>query len=59
MIRFNPSLRNIFDKTVAWLITADPKKKSSKKQTTANIGAVEVKNVIGETGVRIRFHTGS
>ena len=59
MIRFNPSLRNIFDKTVAWLITADPKKKSSKKQTTANIGAVEVNNRIGETGVHFGSHTGN
>ena len=59
MIRFNPSLRNIFDKNVPWLITADPKKKSDKKQTTSNIGAVEVKNGIRETGVHLRFHTGS
>ena len=59
MILFNPSLQNSFDKTVAWLITADPKKKYVKKQTTANIGDVEVKNVIGETGVHLRFHTGS
>ena len=48
MIRFNPSLRNSFDKTVAWLITADTKNKSDKNQTTANIGSVEVKNGIGE-----------
>ena len=59
MIRFNPSLRNSFDKTVAWLITADPKNKYAKNQTTANIGTVEVKNGISETGVHLIFHTGS
>ena len=59
MICFNPSLRNSFDKTLAWLITANPKKKSAKKQTTANIGAVEVNNRIGETGVHLRLHNGS
>ena len=59
MIRFNPILRNSFDKAVAWLITDDPKKKSVKKQTTANIGAVEVNNGIGENGVHLRFHTSS
>ena len=59
MICFNPSLRNIFDKTVDWLITADTKKKSAKKQTTSNIGAVEVKNGIGETGFHLQFHTGN
>ena len=48
-----------FDKTLAWLITADAKKKSDKKQTTANIGAVEVNNGIGETGVHLIFHTSS
>ena len=58
MIRFNPSLRNSFDKTLAWLINNDTKKKSAKKQTTANIGAVGVKNGIGETGFHIRLHTG-
>ena len=47
MIYFNPSLQNIFDKNVPWLITDDPKKKSTKKKTTANIGAGEVKNRIG------------
>ena len=41
------------------MITADPKKKSTKNQTTANIGAVEIKNGIGETGVHLRFNTGS
>ena len=59
MIRFNPSLRNSFDKTEAWLITSDPKKKYAKKQPTDNIGAVEVNNAIGETGVHLRFHTSS
>ena len=53
MICFNPSLQNSFDKTVDWLITADPDKKYSKKKNTANIGAVEVKNGIGETGVHL------
>ena len=53
MIHFNPSLQNIFDNTVARLITADSKKKYAKKQTTANIGAVEVNNGIGETGVHL------
>ena len=47
MICFNPSLRNSLVKTVDWLITADPKKKSAKNQNTANIGPVEVKNGIG------------
>ena len=56
IICFNPSLRNSFDKTVAWMITADTKKKPAKKQTTANIGAVEVNNGIGETGVHLLFH---
>ena len=41
------------------MITADTKKKSSKKQITANIEAVEVKSGIVETGVYIRFYTGS
>ena len=59
MICFKPSLQNNFDKTVAWPITADPKKKSTKKKTTVNIGAVEVKIGIGETGDHIRFHTGN
>ena len=59
MIRFNPSLRNCFYKTVAWPITADPKKKYAKKQTTYNIGAVELNNGIGENRVHLRFHTGS
>ena len=59
MIRFKPSLRNIFDNIVAWLIAADPKKKFAKKQTTDNIRAVEVKNGIGETVVHLRFHTSS
>ena len=59
MIRFNPSFKNSFEKTVAYLITADPKKKYSKKQTTDNIGYVEVKNGIGETGVHLIFHTRS
>ena len=59
MIFFNPSLQNSSDKTVSWLITADPKKKSTKKQTTDNIGAVEVKNGIGETGFHLQFYTGS
>ena len=59
IIRFNLSLRNSFDKTVAWLITTDPKNKSAKNQTTSNVGAVEVKNGIGETGVHLRCHTGS
>ena len=53
MISFNPSLRIFFDNTVALMITADPKKKSSKKQTTANIGAVEVNDGIGETRVHL------
>ena len=52
MIRFNPSLQHSL-KTVAWLITTDPKEKFAKKQTTANIGSVEVKNGIGENGVHI------
>ena len=38
MICFHPSIWNSFDKTVAWLITADPKKKSTKKETTDNNG---------------------
>ena len=59
MIRFKPSIRNSFDKTVAWMTTADTKNKSAKQQTTANIGAVEVNNGIGKTGVHLRFHTGS
>ena len=59
MIRFNPSLRNSFYKTVAWLISDDPKNKYAKNQTTSNIRAVEVKNGIGETGVHLRFHTGN
>ena len=59
MIRFNPSLRKSFDKTVAWLITAYPKNKHVKNQTTANIGSVEVNNGIGENGVHLRFHTSS
>ena len=42
VICFNPSLRNSLVKTVDWLITADPKKKSAKNQTTANIGYFEV-----------------
>ena len=41
------------------MITADPKNKSAKKQTTANIGAIEVNNRIGETNVHLRFHTES
>ena len=49
----------VFDKTVSWMITTDPKKKSTKKQTTASIGAVEVKNGIGEPGVHLRLHTSS
>ena len=59
MICFNTSLRNSFDKTVAWLITADTNNDSTKKKTTANSGAIEVNNGIGETGVHLRFHTGS
>ena len=59
MIRFNPGLQNSFNKTVAWMITADPKKKYSRKQTTDNIVAIEVKNVIDETGVHLQFYTGS
>ena len=59
MICFNPSLQYSLDKTVAWLISSDPKKKYSKKQTTDNIGDVEVMNGIGETGVHLRFHTSS
>ena len=57
MISFNPSLRKSFDNTVALMITSDPMKKSAKKQTTANLGAVEVKNGIGVTEVHIRFNT--
>ena len=30
-----------------------------RRKNTANIGAVEVKNGIGESGVHLRFHTGS
>ena len=41
------------------MITADTKKKSAKKQTTAIIGAVGINNRIGETGVNLRFHTRS
>ena len=41
------------------MITADTKKKSTEKKTTANIGAVEVNNGIGETGVNLIFHTES
>ena len=59
MIRFNPSLRNSFDKNVAWLITADPKNKSAKNQTTDCIRSVELNNGIDEDGVHLRFHTGS
>ena len=59
MIRFNPGLQNSFDKTVAWIITADTKNKYTKKQTTANIGAFELKNGIFETEVYLRFHTNS
>ena len=59
MIHLNHGLRDSFDKIVAQLITSEPKKKYTKKQTTANIGAVEVNNGIGETGVHLRFHTGS
>ena len=59
IICFNTTLQNSFDKTVAWMTTADTKNKSAKQQTTANIGAVEVNNRIGQTGVHLRFHTGS
>ena len=59
MIRFNPGLRNSFEKTVAWRITDDPKKKHTKKKSTTNIGSVGVNDGIGETGVHLRFHTGS
>ena len=59
MICFDPSLLFCFDKTVAWLITADSKNKSAKKKTTANIGDVEVNKGIGETGVHLLFHTGN
>ena len=59
MIYFNPSLKNSFYKNLAWMITADPKKKYSRKQTTDNIVAIEVKNVIDETGVHLQFYTGS
>ena len=59
MIQFDPSLRNSFDKTLAWMIPAYPKKKYYKKQTKYNIGTVEVNNGISETGVNLRFSTGS
>ena len=59
MICFNPCLQKSFDNNVAWLIIDNHKNKFSKKQTTANIGAVELNNGIGETGVHLWLHTGS